>query len=177
MRRIAVYPGTFDPVTLGHLWVIGEATKIFDEVIVCVADNGAKRPSISVLQRMTLISESLIWAIKMRPELLRSEPRVDSFEGGFIVGYARENGASFIVRGIRSSTDLEKEIALGNVYRDVNPAISIVHLIPPRHWIDISSSLVRELVTLDGALEGVIGRYVPEPVSRYYFEANKGERQ
>ena len=144
---IAIYPGSFDPITNGHLEVILQASKIFDTVIVAVANNINKKGFYPVEKRVELIKRCVSNFKNVK---------VDSFDG-LTVKYAQKNNANVIIRGVRNSVDFEYELQMFNVNRDLDDSIQTVFIPSTSKNIHISSSVVRELITL-----GVdISEYVP----------------
>lgn len=152
----AVYAGSFDPVTNGHLWMIREAVELFDELIVSVGVNPEKRCSFSVEERIELMK-----AVTQGFDKLR----IDVFENQFLVNYARSVNANYIIRGIRTASDYEYERTMRYINSDLHPDITTVFLLPPREYAEVSSTMVKNLVGPQG-WENVIQQYVPEPVSR-----------
>ena len=152
--RRAVYAGSFDPPTNGHLWRITEAAQLFDELIVAIGVNPDKKSSYTVAERQAMLQA-----------MTQSLPnvRVDAFENQFLVNYAHDVGAAFIVRGIRSGSDYEYERAIRHINADLQPAIRTVFLMPPREIAEISSTLVKGLVGVNG-WQDVVPRYVPQAV-------------
>lgn len=149
--RRAVYAGSFDPPTNGHLWMIAEAAQLFDELIVAIGVNPDKKSSYSVAQR-----QAMLHAI-VAPY---TNVRVDSFANQFLVNYANSVQAAFIVRGIRSNSDYEYERAIRHINADLQPEIHTVFLMPPREIAEISSTMVKGLVGVNG-WQNVVARYVP----------------
>lgn len=150
----AIYAGSFDPITNGHLWVIDKAAAIFDELIVAVGDNPGKAYTFSLDERMSLLEETLIQ---------HKNIKIDQFSGEFLVNYALNQDASFIVRGIRNNQDYEFEKTLRYVNSDVCATIDTVFLIPPRDYAEVSSSLVKGFVGTKG-WQSIVAKYVPEIV-------------
>ncbi len=156
MSTIAVVPGSFDPITLGHMDVIERAARLFDEVHVVVVHNPAKRARLEIVQRITLIEQSL--------EEAHTEGRflVRPWQAGLLVDYCTEVGASVLVKGIRSQVDVAYETPMAIVNRDL-ARVETVFLLPnPAHAL-VSSSLVRQVASLGGD----IGPYVPPAVARF----------
>ncbi len=151
MRR-AIYPGSFDPPTLGHLDVIERAGQLFDEVIVAVGANLAKEPFLSVEDRIAALEEC---ARRF------SNIRVGRFEG-LLVRYAKEVGATAIVRGLRATADFEYEFQMAMVNRRLAEDLETVFLMTKWEHSYLSSSIVREVALLGGDFAGL----VPEPVGR-----------
>lgn len=135
----AVYAGTFDPVTYGHLWVIEEASKLFDEVVVAVGTNKTKKPWFSAFQRREMISAS-----KLQPNV-----EVRGFDRELLVNFARRIGATYIVRGIRNARDFQDEQSLKTVNHMLDQNISTVFLMPPSELAEVSSSGVKSVVGFD----------------------------
>lgn len=150
----AVYAGSFDPITNGHLWIIQEACRLFDKLTVAIGDNPDKSYTFSQETRLQLIQESIPKA---------SAVEVSHFDNRYLVDYASEIGAQYVVRGIRSPGDYEYERVMRQINEDLRPEITTVFLMPPRHIAEVSSSMVRGLVGPDGWQEHV-RQYVPEPV-------------
>jgi pantetheine-phosphate adenylyltransferase len=153
-NRIAVYAGTFDPVTLGHLWMIRTGSSLFDKLIVAVGTNPDKKCYFSLEDRITMLQESIVGYKNVT---------VDQYTDTFLFKYAESLGAKFVLRGIRSPTDYEYEKSLTYVNRYLNSKIVTVFLLPPRELVEISSSVVRGLIGPEG-WEKVVSKYVPSCV-------------
>ena len=153
MRR-AVYAGSFDPITNGHMWMIEQGASLFDELVVAIGINPDKKCTFSLGERMDMLKE-------VTKEI--SGVRVDQFENQFLVNYAGSVDAQYILRGIRTEADYEFERGMRNVNSDLNSDIGTVFLIPPREIVEVSSSLVKGLIGPDGWKE-IVKDYVPEPV-------------
>jgi pantetheine-phosphate adenylyltransferase len=156
MSRIAVVPGSFDPVTLGHLDVIGRAANIFDEIHVLVVHNPGKAALLPIAQRVTLLEQSIADA-KLPPNIM-----VTSWSVGLLVDYCVEVGASVIAKGIRSQLDLAYETPMAIVNRNL-AAVETVFLLPSPENAHVSSSLVRQVASLGGD----VSPYVPPAVAAY----------
>ncbi len=150
----AIYAGSFDPITNGHLWVIDRAAAIFDQLIVAVGDNPDKKYSFSLEERLGLLKDTLYQYKNIE---------IGHFNGEFLVNYAQSAGASFIVRGIRNTQDYEYEKTMRYINSDLCSAIDTIFLMPPRNYAEVSSSLVKGLVGTAG-WEKIVKRYVPETV-------------
>jgi pantetheine-phosphate adenylyltransferase len=156
MRRIAVVPGSFDPVTLGHLDVIQRAAGLFDELHVLVVHNPEKNALLSVDQRVSLIEQAV------RDAGLPSNIVVASWSSGLLVDYCTEVGASVLVKGVRSQVDVAYETPMAIVNRDL-AAVETIFLLPdPSHAL-VSSSLVRQVSSLGGD----VAPYVPGAVAEF----------
>lgn len=150
----AIYAGSFDPLTNGHLWLIKKAATIFDKLIVAVGDNPYKKYAFSIEERIQMLEKVLV-----------DSPNIEigKFSGEFLVNYAKRVNAQFIVRGIRNTQDYEFEKTLRYVNSDVCPNIETVFLIPPRDFAEVSSSLVKGFVGTDG-WEEIVAKYTPKIV-------------
>lgn len=160
MSRIAVVPGSFDPVTLGHLDVIGRAAGIFDEVHVLVVHNPGKTALLPISQRVALLEQSITEA------RLQGNIRVTSWSVGLLVDYCTEVGASVIVKGIRSQIDVAYETPMAIVNRNL-AGVETVFLLPDPANAHVSSSLVRQVASLGGD----VSPYVPNAVAQFLQRA------
>ena len=133
--KIAIYPGSFDPITLGHLNLIKRASKVFDKLIVCVMVNSAKRPLFTTEERIAQIRE-----VTSRFENVE----VDSWDG-LVAEYAREKGAVAVVRGLRALSDYEKECQMAIINKKINPELETFFLAASEKYMYLSSSTVKEL--------------------------------
>lgn len=151
--KIAVYPGSFDPITLGHLDVLKDGAHMFDKVIITVSNNISKHALLSVEERKELIRQS----VAKIPNV-----EVDSFDG-LTVEYAKKVGATILLRGLRAVSDFEYEMQLSQTNRSLSEDIKTVFLITRPEYNFISSSSVKEILKNDGD----ISKFVPKPVSDY----------
>ena len=156
MSRIAVVPGSFDPVTLGHLDVIGRAARIFDQIHVLVVHNPAKTALLPVAQRVALIERAILDAD------FEGDIVVTSWSVGLLVDYCTDVGASVIVKGIRSQVDVAYETPMAIVNRNLADVETIFMLPDPAH-AHVSSSLVRQVAGLGGD----VAPYVPKAVADF----------
>ena len=156
MNRIAVVPGSFDPVTLGHLDVIGRAAGLFDELHVLVVHNPDKSALLPIAQRVSLIEQSVA-AAKLPGKIL-----VTSWSVGLLVDYCTDVGASVLVKGIRSQVDVAYETPMAIVNRNL-AGVETVFMLPDPAHAHVSSSLVRQVASLGGD----VGPYVPAVVAEY----------
>ena len=149
MRR-AIYPGSFDPVTNGHLDIIERGCKLFDEIIVSILVNPDKQPFFTLAERNQMLNEVL-------PSISqgRCTVRVDSFQG-LLVNYAVAQEADVIVRGIRAISDYEYEFQMALMNRRLEPGIETVFMMPAETYSYVSSRLVKEVFHLGGAVEGLV---------------------
>lgn len=149
---VAIYPGSFDPVTNGHLDLIERGTKLFDLLIVAVLQNLEKEPLFTVAERVEMLREVI------RPW---SNVQVDVFDG-LLVNYARTRKASVILRGIRAISDYEYELQMALMNRKLEPRLETVFMMPAEAYSYLSSRLVREVARLGGAVEGLVPRVVEQ---------------
>ncbi len=149
MRR-AIYPGSFDPVTNGHLDIIARGCKLFDEIIISILVNPEKKPFFTVEERREMLNE-VIEALPTGNCRLH----VDSFEG-LLVEYAVAQQAQAIVRGIRAISDYEYELQMALMNRRLEPTIETVFMMPAEAYSYVSSRLVKEVFVLGGALDGLV---------------------
>lgn len=164
MMRTAVYAGSFDPPTNGHLWMIEEGSRLFDKLVVAVGTNPDKKPLFSVQERVQLLKE-----------LTAGLPNVtvSSFTGQYLVRYAKAAGAGYLLRGVRSGADYGFEQGMRHVNAELEPGVESVFLIPPRELSEVSSSFVKGLVGPVG-WQDVVGRYVPAAVRKALAGRVKG---
>ncbi len=153
MRR-AIFPGSFDPLTNGHLDIIKRSSPLFDEMIISVLDNADKRPMFSVEERCSMIREVLP-AIKIES----CNFVVDSFSG-LTADFARERRATAIVRGIRAVSDYEYELRMALMNRRLEPGIETVFLMAGEEYSYVSSTLMKQVFELGGRVEGLIPELV-----------------
>ena len=156
--RIAVYPGTFDPVTNGHLDLADRGRKHFDRLYMAVLDHEGKNPLFTVEERVGLLRN----AVDPWPNV-----EVDAFDG-LLVDYARRVGAAMILRGIRAITDLEYEMQMAMMNRSLEPGLETVFLIPSETYSYVSSRLVREVARLGGEVSRLVPPVVEKALVRRY---------
>lgn len=149
MRR-AIFPGSFDPVTNGHLDIIERGCKLFDEIIVAILVHPEKQPFFSIEERQQMLSEVL-----KQIELGTCAVSVDSFQG-LLVHYAVARKAHAIVRGIRAISDYEYELQMALMNRRLEPTIETVFMMPAETYSYVSSRLVKEVFQLGGKLDGLV---------------------
>ena len=152
----AIYPGSFDPMTYGHLDIIQRSSKLFDEVIMAVVANPGKSPMLPVEDRQKLIKE----AIKDIHNV-----NVDGFRG-LTVDYARSNNVKILIRGLRAISDFEAELGMAQTNKELLPELETIFLMSKAEYSFISSSTVKEVFRLGGD----ISQFVPPPVDRYLKE-------
>jgi pantetheine-phosphate adenylyltransferase len=148
--RVAIYPGSFDPLTNGHVDIITRGARLFDSIIVAILHNRDKSPLFSVQERAD-----------MAREVFAGEPKVvvSSF-GGLLVDFAREQGAHVIVRGLRAVSDFEYEFQMALMNRRLVPELETVFMMPAESYTYISSRLIREVFALGGPITGLVPEVV-----------------
>ncbi|HKE03675.1 MAG TPA: pantetheine-phosphate adenylyltransferase [Blastocatellia bacterium] len=153
MARRAIYPGSFDPLTNGHVDIVERACHIFDEVIVAILINPDKHPMFTVAERIEMLTE----VVKPRPP----QVVIETFEG-LLVEYARRRQAHAIIRGVRSTKDYEYELPMVLMNRHLNPQVETVLLVASEENSYVSSSLIKEVFLLGGSIEGLVPHQVVE---------------
>ena len=151
---IAIYPGSFDPVTNGHLDLIERGEKMFDTLIVAVLRNVGKQPLFTVPERIAMMRE----VTKQWPGV-----EVEEFDG-LLVDYARKRGAGVILRGIRAVSDYEYELQMALMNRKLEPRLETVFMLPGLSYSYLSSKLVREIAQLGGPLKGLVPEIVEQKI-------------
>lgn len=158
--RVAVFPGSFDPLTNGHVDIIRRGAKLFDRIIVAVLTNAAKTPLFTVDERLEIIRENF----RDLPEV-----EADTFDG-LVVDYARAQGATVLVRGLRGIADFEYELQMAMMNRHLAPALETVFMMPAEQYTYVSSRLIKEVRSLGGSISGL----VPPGVERRLLAMKKG---
>lgn len=156
--KTAIYPGTFDPITYGHLDVIERAAGLFDKVIVTLAVHSQKSPLFSTDERKELIQKS----IEHLPNVA-----VDACHG-LLVEFAESKNACAIIRGLRAVSDFDYEFQIALANRVLSPKISTVFLMPGEHYTYLNSSIVREVARLGGSVDSFVPPHVVEALQRRY---------
>jgi pantetheine-phosphate adenylyltransferase len=151
-ERVAVYPGSFDPLTNGHVDIILRGARLFDRIIVAILRNAEKNPLFSPDER-----------VSMARDVFREHPNVevDSFDG-LLVQYAEERQASAIVRGLRAVSDFEYELQMALMNRRLGPGIETVFMMPAEQYTYVSSRLIKEVFALGGLVAGLVPTVVEE---------------
>lgn len=159
--KTAIYPGSFDPVTLGHYDIIDRSSQIFDKVIVGVLVNSAKSPLFSLEER-----------VKMLQDVTAGLPNVEiqSFQG-LLIDFARQNDANVIVRGLRAVTDFDYELQLAQMNRVIAPEIDTLFLTTNLKYAYLSSSMVKEVASYGGDISGFLEPSIAEKVRKKYAQA------
>jgi len=159
VSKIAIYPGTFDPITNGHIDLVQRTLKIFDEVIIAVAAIQKKQPLFTVEERLRLIRESI-------KELKGAKAEVFS---GLLVEYAKNRGSIALIRGLRAVSDFEYELQMALMNRRLDANIETVFMMPSEEYTFLSSTIVKEVASLGGSIKGL----VPEVVEKALREKFK----
>ena len=159
MKKIAIYPGSFDPITNGHIDLIKRASRLFDEVIIAITQNANKSSFLSVEQRVNA-AENSISSLK--------NITVQSFNN-LLVDFAQEQNAQIIIRGLRAVSDFEYEFQLSGMNKRLNSQIETLFMTPSEEFANISSSLVREILLLGGD----ISPFVPSEVKTILLDIAK----
>lgn len=158
MERIAIYPGTFDPITNGHIDVIERALSLFDKVVVAIARNPRKECLFSEEERLFLINESLKNLKSVELEIVSS----------LTVEYARQIGASAIIRGIRAVSDFEYEFQIALMNRKLCPEVTTIFLMPNEKYTYLNSSIIRELARYGASVEEFVPPIVSEKLKEKF---------
>ena len=163
MKKIAVYPGSFDPITNGHLDIIKRGIRMFDELVVLIAYNPNKKALFTVEERLDMIRE----VIKDCENV-----RVDSFDG-LLVEYVKRTGANIILRGLRALSDFEYEFQLALINRRLNRDIETVFLMSGFKWFYTSSRIINEAASLGGSVKGLVPEIVNQKLFQKYLNHNE----
>jgi len=163
VKRVAIYPGSFDPVTNGHIDIVRRGRTLFDEIIVAILHNPSKQGLFSIDERMQMLKESMKGI---------SGISFDTF-GGLLVDYANQSGANAILRGMRAVSDFEYEFQMALMNRKLNRHIQTVFLMTGLRWIFTSSSIIKEAAQFGGDVSDM----VPPVVNRKIIEKYKSQNQ
>ncbi len=156
--QTAIYPGTFDPITNGHLSILSRALKIFDKLIIAILNNPNKTPLFSIEER-----------IVMMKEVLKDMPNIEiDFYDGLLVDYAVEKGANVVIRGLRAMSDFEHEFQLSLMNRKLNKEIESVFLMTDYKWFYISSTIIKEAASFGGDIGGLVPPLVCRKLKEKY---------
>ena len=154
MARLAIYPGTFDPITNGHLDIVRRASRIFDRIIILIANNVAKKPFFTIQERVDLAERSLAG---------NGNITVESFDG-LLAEFARRRGVDAIIRGLRAIKDFEFEFQMALMNKSLYPEVETVFFMPSEKFTYVNSAIVREVARLSGD----VSRFVPPPVAEAF---------
>jgi len=154
--RIAIYPGSFDPLTSGHVDIIERGARIFDSIIVAILANVEKKPLFTENERVSIIRDVFKQTTNVQ---------VETFDG-LLVDYAQRKKASVLVRGLRAVSDFEYEFQMALMYRHLAPGIETVFMMPDEKYTYISSRLIKEVFMLGGAIDGLVPPIVEDKLKR-----------
>ena len=157
-QKIAVYPGSFDPVTNGHLDVIQRALKIFDKVIVAVGDNPGKKPLFTAAERIDMLKKS---TKNMRGI------EIDSFDG-LMLDYVKKRGTNIIIRGLRAVSDFEFEFQRALMNRKVNEDIETIFIMTKGSYVFLDSSIIKEMAMFGGCIKDLVPDFVEKKLKEKY---------
>jgi len=160
-KSIAVYPGTFDPITMGHIDIINRSLNLFDKVIIAIARNSSKEPLFNIDERLEMIRESF-------PDG-GDRISVDTVEG-LLVDYAYTKGAKAIIRGLRAVSDFDYEFQLALMNRRIEREVETVFLMTGFRWIFISSSIIKDAARYGGDVSGLVPDHVCEKLREKYLK-------
>ncbi len=160
MRIIAIYPGTFDPITNGHLDLILRAARLFHKVIVAVASNAGKAPLFSLEERIALVEKALSQ---------QTNVEVIGFDN-LLVDCARQQGATVILRGLRAVSDFEYEFQLAGMNRNLAPELETLFLTPAEKYLFISSSVIKAIAQLNGDISAFVPEVVRQELSKKFSQ-------
>ncbi len=153
---IAVYPGSFDPITCGHLDIIHRSSAMFDEVIIAVLNNSTKKPLFSVAERVQLIEKSIVGL---------SNCRVVYFDG-LLVDFVKQQGADIVIKGLRAISDFEYEFQMAQLNKKLSPSIETLFMVTNASYSYISSSIVKEIANLGGDFSELLPKAIYEDVKQ-----------
>ena len=163
--RLAIFPGSFDPLTNGHVDIVLRSARLFERILVAVLVNPDKRPLFTAAQRVTIIRE-----------VFREYPNVDvdTFDG-LLVDYARQRRASAIIRGIRAVSDFEFEFQMALMNRHLEPSLETVFMMPAEQYTYLSSRLIKEVFSLGGTVTGLVPAAVEQWMTRRQDQGHPGQ--
>ncbi len=158
--RIAVYPGSFDPITNGHLDIIARASRLYDKLIVGVLNNSEKTPLFTAEERLDMIKHEIADLPNVSCDLF----------AGLLVDFAKQNGASVIVKGLRTVADFEYEFQMALLNKALNPEYETMFMMTDSKFSYISSSMVKEVAKFRGSLSGLVPPYVEGKIKAKYIK-------
>jgi pantetheine-phosphate adenylyltransferase len=158
VSRLAIYPGTFDPITNGHLDIVRRASHIFDEIVICIAENTEKTPLFTIEERLELAITSIAGSDHIT---------VETF-GGLLAEYARMRKAAAIIRGLRAVKDFEYEFQMALMNKSLYPEVETIFLMPSERFTYVNSSIVREVARLGGDVTAHVPSVVAEALRKKF---------
>lgn len=158
MKKIAIYPGTFDPITNGHLDLVKRGLMIFDEVIIAVAPSHRKQPLFTLKERLRMIKS----AVKKFKRV-----RVESFNG-LLIEYVREKRGVAILRGLRAVSDFEYELQMAHMNRRLDTNIETVFMMPSEEYSFLTSSIIKEIASYGGSVKGLVTKEVEKALRKKF---------
>ena len=167
ITNCAIYPGSFDPITFGHVSVVRRALKIFDQIIIAVAINTSKRGTFSVRERVDMM-ESIFKDDK--------DVEVDSFSG-LLVDYVKKRGAQAILRGIRTMTDFDYEFQMALANKSLDPQVEQIFMMTEAKYLYYSSSIIKEIVSLGGSIREMVPEIVEKNLRKKLFHPHSQARR
>ncbi len=163
-RRTAVYPGTFDPITNGHISIVKRGLQIFDKLIVCILHNPNKQALFTVEERAQMIRESVKGLDNIE---------IDSDDDGLLVDYVMSKKSNVILRGIRAMSDFEYEFQMALINRKLNRQIQSVFLMTDYKWFYTSSTIIKEAASFGGDISGLVPKIVYEKLKEKFNQIKK----
>ena len=157
-ERVAIYPGTFDPITNGHLSVVNRALKIFDKLVIAILTNPAKRPLFTLEERIYMIKEAVQNGANIE---------VDTFDG-LLVDYVVQKGTNVIVRGLRALSDFEYEFQTALMNRKLNREVQSIFLMTDYKWFYTSSTIIKEAASFNGDVSGLVPELVNQKLKQKF---------
>jgi len=157
-ERVAIYPGTFDPITNGHLSVVNRALKIFDKLVIAILTNPAKSPLFTLEERIYMIKEAVQNGANIE---------VDTFDG-LLVDYAVQKGTNVIVRGLRALSDFEYEFQTALMNRKLNREVQSIFLMTDYKWFYTSSTIIKEAASFNGDVSGLVPELVNQKLKQKF---------
>ena len=164
MEKVAIYPGSFDPITYGHIDIIERTLEIFDRVIVAVAQDTEKKALFTVEERIAMVRE----IFKETPNII-----AETFKG-LLVDYVAKTNASVIIRGLRATSDFEYEFHMASMNRSLNPHLDTLFMMTSKDYFFVSSRTIKEVARLGGGVEGLVPDLVARSLQkRFKLPVNK----
>lgn len=157
--RTAIYPGTFDPVTYGHVHIAERASKLFEKVVIAVAENNYKNNLFTLEERMYLVAQSTKHLDNVK---------VDSFSG-LVANYATKKRAQALIRGLRAVSDFEYELQLASMNRHLNENLETLFLMAQGEYSFLSSSIIKQVATVGGSIKGLVPEIVEEKIKEKFL--------